>query len=71
MGLEKVIRFVAHVVPGNPGLLLSRSDFKALRATVDVRNDQMHLENPDTLTTRAGHNEVKVLTEDGSAPQVL
>ena len=66
---EKVIRFVAHVVPGNSGLLLSRSDFKALGATIDVRNDQMHLENPRATlklsTTRAGHDEVDLLNRTG------
>ena len=45
---EKVIRFVAHSVSGNSAMLLSRSDLKALEATIDQRNDQMHLENPRT-----------------------
>ena len=63
--VEKIIRFVAHVVPGNSGLLLSRSDLRALGATIDLRNDQLHLENPRTTlglsTTPAGHYEIDLL----------
>ena len=63
---EKVIRFVAHVVLGNSGMLLSRSDLEALGATIDLlRNEQMHLENPRTTlelsATPAGHFEVDLL----------
>ena len=62
---EKVIRFVAHVVLWNSGPLLSRSDSKALGATIDLRSDRMHLENPKTTrklsTTPGGHNEVDLL----------
>ena len=62
---DKVIRFVAQVVLGNSGLLLSRSDLEALGATIDLRNDQMHLENPRTTlklsVTPAGHYEVDLL----------
>ena len=64
---EEIIRFVAHVVPRNSGLLLSRSALKALRATIDLRNDQLHLENPGALlklsTTPAGHYETDLVTE--------
>ena len=59
---EKVIRFVAHVVPGMWELLQSHSHLKALEATIDPRNDRMHLENPRATlklsTTLAGHCEV-------------
>ena len=62
---EKINRFVAHVVPGNSGLLLSRSDLKALGATIDLKNDQLHMENPRTTlklpTTPAGHREIDLL----------
>ena len=62
---EDIIRFVAHVVPRNSGLLLSRSALKALRATMDLRNDQLHLENPGALlklsTTPAGHYETDLV----------
>ena len=37
---DKMIRFAAHVVLGNSGLLLTRSGMKALGATIDLRNDQ-------------------------------
>ena len=37
---------VAHVVPGNSGLL-SRSELKALGATVDLKNDHFHLEKSE------------------------
>ena len=36
---EKVIRFVAHVVPGNSGLLLGRSDLKALASDLVGRRE--------------------------------
>ena len=42
---RKLIHFVAHVVPGNSGLLLSRPDLKALGAKIDLRSDQLHLSN--------------------------
>ena len=62
---EKVIRFVAHVVIGNSAMLLSRSGLKVLGATIDLRNDQTHLEKPRTTvklsTTPAGHHEVDLL----------
>ena len=62
---EKMIRFVAHVFPGNSGLLLSRADLKALGATIELKNDQLHLENPRTTlklsTTPAGHYEIDLL----------
>ena len=51
MGVKE-IRFVANVVPSNLGLLLSRSDLKALGATIDLKHDQLHLgkpENPETV----------------------
>ena len=44
---EKIIRFLAHVAPGNSGLL-SRSDLKALGATINPTNNRLHLENPRT-----------------------
>ena len=72
---EKVIRFVAHVVPGNSGLLLSRSDLEALEATIDLRNDKMHFENPRTTlklsATPAGHYEVDLLTRDAAGVDSL
>ena len=53
---EKVVPFVAHVVPGNSALLMSRSDLKEL---------QLHLDNPRTTlnvsTTSAGHYEIDLL----------
>ena len=56
---EEILRFVAHVVPGKLELLLSRSDLKALGAMIDLRSDQLHLENLRTTlklsTTPAGH----------------
>ena len=52
---------VAHVVPGNLGLLLSRSDPKPVGATTDLNNDPLQLESPRTTlevsTTPAGHYE--------------
>ena len=66
-----VIRFVAHVVPRNSGLLVSRSDLKTLGATIDLRNDQTHLEFPRTTlklsTTPAGHCEVDLLNRTREA----
>ena len=71
---EKVIRFVAHVVIGNSGMLLSRSDLKVLGATIDLRNDQTHLENPRSTvnlsTTPAGHYEVDLLNRTRDAAGV-
>ena len=62
---EKIIRVVAHVVPGISELLLSRSDLKALGATIDLRNDQLQLENPKKIlelsTNPAGHHEIDLL----------
>ena len=51
---EKIIRFLAHVAPGNWGLLLSRSDLKALGATINPTNiDSIALgkseNHPETL----------------------
>ena len=70
----KVIRFVAHVVLGNSRLLLSRSDLKAVGATIDLRNDQLHLENPWTplklSTASAGHYEVDLLNRTRDAAGV-
>ena len=64
---DKVIRFVA-------ALLLSRSDLEALGATIDLRNDQMHLENPRTTlklsATPAGHFEVDLLNLTRDAASV-
>ena len=64
LGVE-TISFVAHVVPGNSGLLLSRFDLKALGATIDLGNDQLHLDNPKVTlklsTTPAGHYEIDLL----------
>ena len=48
---EKVTCFVAHVVLGNSELLLSRSCLKAFGASIDLRNDQMHLEPEDHSET--------------------
>ena len=53
---------MAHVVPGNSGQLLSRSNLKAVGATIDLRNDQLQLENPLELSTNpAGHYEIDLL----------
>ena len=46
------------MVLGNSRLLLSRSDLKALVATIHLRNDQIHLEN---RRATAGHHEVDLL----------
>ena len=71
---DTVIRFVAHVVLGNSGLLLSRCDLEALGATIDLRNDQMHLENPRTTlklsVTPAGHFEVDLLNMTRDAAEM-
>ena len=65
---------MAHVVPVNSGLLLSRSEVKALGATIDLGNDQMHLENPRTTlklsTTSAGRYEVDLLNPTREAAGV-
>ena len=49
---------------GSPGLLLGRSDSKAPQR-INLRNDQLHLENPRTTrelsTTPAGHYEIDLL----------
>ena len=64
---EKVIRFVAHAVLGNSGLLLGRSDLNALGATIDLSNDLMHLVNQKLFTTPAGHFEVGLLNQISEA----
>ena len=69
------MRFVAHVVPGNSGLLLSQPDLKALGAVIDdLRDDQMHLENPRVTlmlsTTPAVHYEVGLLNRTREAAVV-
>ena len=62
---EETIRFVAHVVPENSGLLLSCSDLKALEARIDLGSHQLHLENPKATvklsTTPAGHYEIDLV----------
>ena len=55
--LKKVIVLIL-----KKGLLLSRSDLKALGVTIGLRNDQLHLEHPRTTmklsTTPAGFYEI-------------
>ena len=67
-------RFVAHIVLRNSGLLLSRSDLKALGATIDLRSEQMHLENLRVtlklFTTPAGHDEIDLLNRTREAAGV-
>ena len=60
-----MIRFAAHVVPGNSGLLPSRLDLKALGANIHLQKDQLNLSNPDATpnlaTTPSGHNGIDLL----------
>ena len=51
---RKLNRFVAPVVPGNSGLLLSRPDVKGLGAKINHLNDQLHLSNLDVTFESAG-----------------
>ena len=75
---DEAIHFVAHVVPGTVGLLLSRSD--ALGATIDLKTDHLHLESPRATlklsTTPAGHYDIDFLkrnseTAIGCAPATI
>ena len=59
------VAFVAHVVPGNAGLLLSRPDLRALGAILDLEKDKMHLTalncDVEMRETPAGHCEIDLL----------
>ena len=63
---EKAIHFVAHVVPGNSGLLLGRSDLEALGVTIGLRTDHLHV-TLKLSTTPAGHHEIDLVSGHGEA----
>ena len=65
---------VAHVVLRKWELLLSRSDLKALGATIDPKIDSLHFENQRTTlklsTAPAGHNVIDLLNQHGEVAPV-
>ena len=63
--LFEVIRFVAHVVPGNSGLFIESFQPEGVGARSHLRTDPMHLGHPSATvklsTAPGGHYEVDLL----------